>query len=471
MHKHNKRKVIWVVGAAAIMAAVGPARIYAKTDTWEVLASGLSLNISVKKAAMNTVLYVLKQTHEPVFRKSDGRNYTSKVLLTWDRSLDYSAYRFCPRETLKFNSEKVFTADLFQQHIRNVTENYDPNYKISLSSGCVQVNFGKRREKYLDYLSLYETAPTFKRNDGFEDGLGPYRIDAATDTKIVLSRKEPVARGYNHIVFYEYRGAKDPRLIDRNISDFNRVPPFDIPNWVKDSYVHFDNVELKSVVLMINHPDYQVRSAVYNCFDVEKFRKAYMPKKNDFYNIKTVFPLGVPGAASGKPAQSCQVDKRIFRNTPPLVFANWRLDNFKELAAFFNDFQSKTGVRIHLMNYSPEKLGKVVYSRPKPYNLIVIIFDAIRPEESSFLEAYFRKDTYYDSSFDRMKPVYSKMLYEDNAERREKLASTILEYLKDKKIALPLYQNIGTVYYPSYIKNLTVGRGFLEYPEVGDFRW
>jgi hypothetical protein len=470
MHRGLKIQIALIFTAIAgllVWAAAGKIR----ADTWEVLTGGLSAEIGVKRASMNSVYYILKQTHEPIFRKDDGRNYASKLLVDWERSLDHSRYYFCPRAGLRFNKNKVFGFDLFLAHLKEVTAQFDPDFELLEVSGCAQVQFSKSREGYLDYLSLYETAPTASRGDGTEDGLGPYEIESVSEKKIVLVRKKFVSRGYNRIIFHERSEDKDPLLEGRNISDFNRIPSYDVPDWVKKDYVKFDNVELNAIVLMINHPDRDVRQAVYNCFAIDEFRAAFVPKRSKFYDIQTVFPLGVPGAIPGKPEQACVVDRQKLARVSPLIFANWSLDNHEQLSAYLKGFQEKTGLRIILKNYSPEKLGRIVYNRPKPYNLIVIVFDAVRPEDTTFLEAYFRKDNYHDISFAHLRPKYLKLLYEHNPTKRTALGCEIADGIGESRAALPLYQNMGTLYYPARIKNLNVGRGFLEYPEVGEFRW
>ncbi len=464
-----KRKII-LVGPVALFVIFLFFR-GTHSDVWAVLTGGLSKEISVRKAAVNSVYYVLKQTHEPLFRKDDGQNYTSRLLKSWNRNLGYSSYTFCPDTSLTFNAGNVFSLKYFAAYLKGVSEKYDPDFSISSSSLCITIGFAKKRENYLDFLSLYENAPTVVRKDGFEDGLGPFTIDSIKDKKFILSRKQRVPWGYNRIVYYEYQGEKDSQLQNRDISDFNRISSFDIPEWAKQNYQKFDNIQLNAVDLMINHPNPKVRDIIYNCMDVEEFRHAFVPKRKDFYNIQTVFPLGIPGAIPGKPLQACKQAGRRLSGVGPLVFANWRYDNEKELTAFFDTFYKRTGLRIILKNYSAEKLMQVIFNKPKPYNLIVIVFDAVRPQESIFLEAFFRKEGYLDVPLSNIKPLYQKMLYEHNPEIRIKLACEIAEVLKNKQVVLPLYQNMGALYYPKQIKNLEVGKGFLEYPEVADFRW
>lgn len=61
-----------------VLALLGYSRDSA--HTWEVLTGGLPQEISTARAAINSVYYILKQAHEPIFRKNDGQNYISKLL-------------------------------------------------------------------------------------------------------------------------------------------------------------------------------------------------------------------------------------------------------------------------------------------------------------------------------------------------------------------------------------------------------
>lgn len=67
--------------------------LYANS-TWDVLIKILPTSIVAREAGLNTALYMLKQTHEPLFRINDGDNYESRVLNTWSRSVDSSSYKY-----------------------------------------------------------------------------------------------------------------------------------------------------------------------------------------------------------------------------------------------------------------------------------------------------------------------------------------------------------------------------------------
>ncbi|MHB9139568.1 MAG: hypothetical protein ACYC4Q_09210, partial [Victivallaceae bacterium] len=250
----------------------------AKADgTWEVLLKDIPVRVSVKDAELNMCRYVLKQTHEPVFRLDDGENYTSRILENWTRDLESRNYRLCPKGSLRFLPGQAYTGEMFNSHISSVTKLYDPAGVTSWDGSCFRVSFAAPRKGYLEYLSRYENAPTLSLSDKIEVGLGEYTPVEVEPERVTLVRKEPVRRGYNKIVIHKYTGPGDPNLENRAISDFNRLQISLIPEWVKSSQVHFDGVILQTVALMINHPDKDVRRTLYNCMGADQLRRALYP--------------------------------------------------------------------------------------------------------------------------------------------------------------------------------------------------
>ncbi|MBI4350994.1 MAG: hypothetical protein HY550_06110 [Elusimicrobia bacterium] len=465
----KKIKLPLLILLICVLALLGYRRDSA--HTWEVLTGGLPQEISTAKAAINSVYYILKQTHEPLFRKNDGQNYSSRLLSTWSRNIDYSSYIFCLKPGLDFENEKPFDAASFSEHLRAITQNYDAASSISMEGDCARVKFGRGRRGFLDYLTLYENAPTIRKKGGAELGLGPFAVEGGDREQLVMKRKAPVSRGVDKIIFHEYQGDGDKNLENRNISDFNRLSSFEIPGWVKENYLQFANIELNSVDLILNHKDKAVRDVLYNCIDVDRFRRAFVPRRDKFLDIKTVLPVGVPGASPGKPEQLCKAAAEKLKTGKRIVFANWREDNKKELEAFFGDFFQKTGIRVDVVNYSPSDLMRVMFNSPRPYNLLVVVFDAVRPEENVFLNSFFRKENYLDFSLPGISPLYNKMMFEDDPVVRMRYAKEISLELGKERVVLPLYQSLGVLYYPQNIRNLDVGIGFIEYPEVADLRW
>ena len=467
MHSYPKRKAVAAAAVLCVACAVflsAPA----KELSWEVLFPGLPSSITITNASHNAILYILKQTHEPLFRRDDGQNYSSRVLRNWSRSLDGRQYSFCPDTRLRFNESSAFSAEYFFSYIAGVSQRYAPGTEILQTGDCCVARFRNPQEGFLEYLALYENAPTIKRTEQIEDGLGPFKAVSLTKDSVTLLRKRKEKSSINKIILHDYQGGADANLGNRNISDFNRIPPFDIPEWVNKEYRGFENIQLKSVDLAINHPDAAVRRRLYNCINVQAFRRAYFPKGEKIYDIGNVFPLGVPGAAAGLPRQQCEGTKRIAAS---VVLANWRDDNQETLSVFVKKLRVNTGINIEVKNYQPSELVKILHKRPRPYNLLVMGIDAVRPDYDAFLSPFFREKAYIDIKPFKGAGLYRRFKSEPGETARAPLAKAIADNLAEEGIVLPLYQVGGKFYYPKRIKNLEAGKGFLEYPEVAEFRW
>ncbi len=435
--------------------------------SWEVLATGLPQRVATAGARSNITYYILKQTHEPVFRKSDGQNYSSGILRKWTRSPDYRNFMFCPTQLLAFDGQTPFDFEQFRTHITSVTAKYDPGFKLSAADGCVSIAFNTQRKGYLDYLTLYENAPTRLISGPAETGLGPFLVESVSKEKIVLTRKSRIHDGYNQIVLHEYAGPKDPNLKNRAIKDFNIIPGGDIPGWVKNEYARVENVELKSINLIINHPDRKVRSRVYDCVDIPALRSAFFTGKKDFFNIGNILPMGIPGAVPGFPTQACA---KAAGAGAELRFANWMFGNSEAMVKYAVEFSKKSGIKMRLDQYSPQALVGALHKGPRPFNLVIIVFDAVRPDPSAFFESFAKSDGFHDFEIPEVVSGYKKLFYADDETERERLSKELAGIISDQALALPLYQNIRVIYYPKEINNLTVGRGFLEYPDVAEFR-
>lgn len=308
-----------------------------------------------------------------------------------------------------------------------------------------------------------------KRNENVEDGLGKFYVEKISKDNMVIRRKKNIKNGYNQIVVYEYKGKNDPNLNNRNIEDFNLIPSFDVPEWVKNKYIGFNNIELKSVLLILNHPNKKVRKLLYNCIDIDEIRTSFYPNRKDFYDIQTVLPLGVYGAKAGKSFQKCEITTK--NNLKPLTFINWMYDNDKDMDEFSNNFYRKTGIKINIIKIQPSELVKILNRYPRVYNLTVIIFDAVRNDLTAFFEPFAKETGFHDFIIHEIKDLYNKLIYEIDEDKKREIAIKMAEIIKDEALALPLYQSVRKLYYPPHIKNINVGRDFLQYPEISEFRW
>lgn len=470
MHTYIKTALIALLSASALF----PSSCGRKQGrVWEALLPALPPRVSTELAGINVELYILMQTHEPLFRTGDGLNFRSSILRDWSRSLDSKQYRFCPDTSLLFDAAQEFSVDSLRTHIDSVTRRFDAAYSIRQDSSCVSLEFAKAQHGYFDFLSLYENAPTRKRDDArLESGLGPYKVTEFSATKVVLARKTPIRDGYNEIILRLYKGPDDPELSNRQIADFNRIPPGDLPEWVKTAYQDIGGSLPKSFNLIINHPDPRIRKAVYGCLDMDRLRRAYFPARTLFFDLKTLLPVGVPGAQPGTPTQICDksaLDRRD--STPPLVFVNWANDNEAALRRLMRDFSEKTGIAVEIRQSTLSDLASVIFKRPHPYNLVVIALDSVRPDAQSFLDYVITPVGLLDVDLPKASRLYPRMLAEKNPTRRQSLTVEIMQEITRQAVVLPLFQDARRFYYPVGIKNINTGDGFQgEYPNIGELR-
>lgn len=439
--------------------------------TWEVLLSSIPSRVSPELAGINSELYILKQTHEPLFRKDDGQSFQSRILTKWNRTVDSTSFSFCPNTSLMFDRQRAFTTKVLRDHLGSVTSHFDQAYTLTENDGCLKIGFRQSRKNYLDFLSLYENAPSLKTDvPNAEVGLGPFRVQSMAPEKIVLARKMLVDDGYNTVILHFYQGPGDPNLGNRSIADFNRIPTGDIPAWVVADYQSFSNTPLKSYNLIINHPNISVRKIVYGCMDADLLRRAYFPTQENFHDLESILPVGVPGAQAGKPAQACIGSKPHWGMREPLVFANWRTDNDKPLREFVSNFTRRTGIPVVIKKLTLSEIVAVVFNRPHPYQLLVVALDAVRPDHSAFFDHIVNTKGLIDFDLPKPKALYDRLAREDDAARRTALALEITNEITREAAVLPLFQDMRRLYYPKEIKDLVIGKGFLEYPEIGELR-
>lgn len=465
------KKAIKIAFAILALNLTPKGALYAHS-TWDVLIKILPANIVAREAGLNTSLYVLKQTHEPLFRINDGDNYESRVLNTWSRSVDSSLYTFCPNTSLAFKSGVFFDLPFFHKYLVKVTQSFDPAGKVLVAGDCVHVEFNSPKKRFLEYLTLYENAPAIKQSENIEIGLGSYYAESVSDSEIVLRRKLAIRNGYNTIRMRKYSGPQDENLNNKEIDDFNKIPLAEVPEWVKRGYLHFDEVILKTVALVISHPHKAVREVLYNCVDIDALKKAFYPAFHESStDIQNVLPLGVRGAQIGRPIQKCVVPNSLDAVSGPIVFLNYGLNNETQMKQFVAAYAKKTRLKILLKGCPAKEAQKILFVSPRGYTLAIIAMDAVRPDYSAFFDYLVREDGFFDFRMPEIKHLYESMMNEDSPDNKNELGGQIAQLIASQHVLLPLFQEQRRLYYPSTIKNLTVGRGFLEYPEVADFRW
>ena len=70
-----------------------------------------------------------------------------------------------------------------------------------------------------------------------------------------------------------------------------------------------------------------------------------------------------------------------------------------------------------------------------------------------------------------LQELREKLEKTESPELKLGIVERMIDDLERQNAVLTLYQMRGRLYYPKGINNIEVGRGFLQYPEVADFRW
>jgi len=437
---------------------------------WGVVVSGLPDRVTTALADEDVPLYILKQTHEPLLRSDDGQNYYSKVLISWRRNADSSEYLFCPDPKSEFDETHPLTAGILKEHLEKITARFSGLYSIGADGECVKVKFGVGRKGYMQFLSMYENAPTLKLTDLIELGLGKYQVSEIDRERITLDKKRSCRNCYGKIVVYESARDYLSDLQRPDIADFNRIAWREIPEEVLGHFKVFDNIPLKSFGLVLVSSDKDVRRIVYNCMDIAQLRSAVCPHAKRFNDISTILLAGVPGARPGSPAQECGADKRI-TGGKRIVLAAVDRDNRAQLQLVAADFFKKTGIKMDIHLYSAGDLVQVLFDRPHPYDMVPIVYSVVQPEYETFFKDFCVKDGFLDYNLPRIAELRSRLLRVEDERQKSEIAVEITKALAEEYVVLPLFQEVKEFYYPAEIRNLVIGKGFTEYPEISDFRW
>lgn len=458
-----------LLGALLLLASICGCQLGANS-TWTALFTYIPESVHVETAVDGTSYYVCRQTHEPLFRHEDGQNYVSRVLSAWSRNLKHTEFKFCPKERLVFEPGQPFSPDFLEKFLSGSTKKYGPPFTLERSGACSVVRFSSPQPGYLNHLSRLENSPSISTGNR-SSGLGPYRIENISKSTVLLQRKTPVSGGYNRIEIRLFgTGEKEPVNL-RKVSDFNKLSSFQQPDWVRSEYAGFDNIELRVVGLAINHPDPRVRKVLYNCINPREFRKMAVPSRKDFYDIQTVLPLGVPGALGGTPPQTCSVPSELKGTS--VIFANSRTDNYEQMTQYALEFKKRTGIELVVKNLGSEEVDAMLLDpkRRGQYNLALIVTYNARQDQEGFFVFYVGANKVIGHVPANLDHMLFALERETEPLKKKELAERLADDLGEHALALPLYQTFARLYYPPGIKNLSVGRGFEEIPDIGDLRW
>jgi hypothetical protein len=445
---------------------------YSVLHTWFVPVQEMPEHLTTADAQFTIGYYAIKQTHEPLFRQEDGQNYTSRLLKSWQRNPSSTQFTFCPDNTLSFNAEHKFTGDYFERYITSVTAKFTKDFSVTRQDSCFYINFKTAMQDYLSFLTTYENAPTIPRTANIEDGLGPFQTQSLSKTDIVLYRKQPVQHGFNKIVFHMHPANTGFLAEMRSNTDFNFMQAKDIPSNIKGTYTSIYNMELASIILTISHPTPDVRNLLYNCIDINALSTALVAKASNFHNIRTILPVGMAGAEIGRPSQDCaSALTNAAHKTTTITFANYYLDRQKDLSAFFLGVSHKTGLDIKVVPVSSQDLQEAANTDTLTRNLDTIYISTVRPDYDIFFSLFLNDPAYNNFDTSKLRKMFHQLHSIHDELGKEQIARNMADELASQHVALPLYQNGGLLYFPPNIKNLVLGRGTMEYPDVGDLRW
>lgn len=436
-----------------------------------MLAPGLPPAVSPRWAILNMGHYALKQTHETLFRAEADGEHRSKLLAEWSRSLDSRGFRLCLKQGLRFETGDIFDPPALAEFLNATLARLGIGGRATVDGPCVAVSGLPVKNRFLELFSKLENAPSRASGDSsFELGLGPFRTVSVSSESIVLARKEVAPEGFDRVVLHAYRGADDPRLADRTVEDFNRIPADALPDWVRTEFAKHGATLLKSFILLIDHPELRMRRLIRGCLPAAELRAALLADSAAAQDIANILPLGIPGARRGLPNQRCAPDPHAARGIP-LIFASWKRNGEQKLARSLADFSAKTGIAVELRATSESAFVKNFFSPLRDHHLAVVSVDAIAPDYASFFGPLFGDPIYLTRvRVPTAKAVYESLLRETDAVLRLRLADELNGLIEENAMLLPLYQEVREHYYPRDLKGLTSGQNFLEYPEVAELR-
>lgn len=440
--------------------------------SWDVIALGLPERVAPTIASINMGYYILKQTHEPLFRNDTDGEYYSLLLDSWQRNFDYTFYRFCLKKGLEFSTDQPFKISEFHDYVHKTLKKVDLNYHLKMDTDCVELSFNKSTPQILDVLASYENAPSLQSNlSKATNGLGLYRVQSISADEILLVRKTESRSGYNKIRFLRYKGPGDKNLTNHSIEDFNRIYVSEMPHWVKRAYRRFDVPLLQSINLVVNIPNDSIRKIVYDCIDVKALRQAFMPDQKTFKDISTVFPIGISGALPGLPLRSCNLPDKHNRILPELVFLNWKKGNKEPLTKTFLNFEKKTGLHIAVNDATESYLVNTALKPPHPYHLFIVALDSTRPSPIPFVGHFFDdSQRLVDFALPSGAQISEALKMTVDSKDMEKLSKEVIKLLQDNYVVLPLYQEVRDFYYPKKVKGLALTKDFLQYPFIAELR-
>lgn len=431
-------------------------------DEWTVLTAGLPYEIKTENADSLLVAYILKQTHEPLFRKQENGGFVSNVLDRWSRNSNYSEFIFCIDSPKYFNDVEIFDINSLLNHLKNNVNRTKEIYIKLINNNCLKQTFKKANFNYLNLLSKIENAPTINsKNPKVENGLGSYELVSLDKDSIRLDRKKKIDNAFNSIRFINIDSFDQSNL--EQVEDFNYIPINRIPESIKNEYKSFEITYLATGVLVLNIENYEIRNRLFNCLNIQLFRSAIVPGKTNFIDIASLLPIGIKGSIPGLINQSCLFDKTD--KHLKLKFKIWEDVDLGKLSEVMNDLKLKTGLDVKIITRKYSDLLQDIYSRKD--DIFPILFDTKVTEYEPFFEslAYGNKRV-IKYSYSEIDQLYNLLLNESNLKKKSMIAYNLQQEILSKKIVIPLMQKKRTLYYPLKVKSLDISDDFMGFPDV-----
>jgi len=434
--------------------------------TWDIIAVGLPQVVNPSIAEINMGLYLLKQTHEPLFRYRKRTELYSNLLKKWDRDSNYRIFNFCLRDDLYFSKNHKYGLDGLKSTLLEVLNNMNSSHAIEIKGDCLLVQFENEERSFLDALTKYKYAPSKASiNKKWEDGLGHFLVTNIGPRKISLKRKREIQDGYNYINFWAYNGANDAILKKGGIEDYNRVLIQDLPLSRLKNYQKYNVALLQTINLVLNIHDPKLRKRMFHCLDIDEFRQAFMSKQKSFLDTGTILPIGIPYSKKSRVKQNC--NKKIVDGFSTVKFYNWNKSSSKSLESYFSSLKKKLGLDIKVVNITMNQFVDMILKSPHPYDLTAVALDAVDINYEAYFSPIIENKSIIDVKRKHLRKLYKS--FKMNGVTKDGVESINSDIL-NKHLILPLYQEVRDFYFPKHIKSLTLGKNDLEYLEISELR-
>lgn len=439
--------------------------------SWDVLLKGLPNRITIDRSAENAIRAILTQTHETLLRSDRDVSYYSKILQYWDHNADDTQFWFCLKPDIYFSKNASFKVEDLKNYFDHLLKRLEKEgLSVIKDDSCVSVTLQTSMPALPEILSRLDYAPTkASLSPAYEWGLGPYEIVMFEQHQIILKRKKATSRGFDEIHYFDREFLEAHHDInERTIEDFTKLPLNDIPGWVSKEYKKYFVKILQSRNLIINITDEKLRQTVYHCMDIDGLREAFSSGQS--VDIKTILPLGFPGARAGRPDQNCAAYQASYqRKGVQLSYFDWRATNPDQYKAVFNHFFDQTGIRVNLHKGTTADMINNTKEIIQHYDLYVLYLGTSNPHFDPVVGSVMGPDLYVvNYVLPEMKSLYQQWSQEIDAKVKAQLAVQMADLLAQHAVALPLTQDIRNYYYPKGIKGLNFSRTTTQNPEIAD---